>query len=165
MLERGLYYPPTNSSPKLNLGEKKPPGKPEHRKGCSRIQDWAKVREQKDLGASIKVFQTGVNFQCLDLLSFKTNSCFQYLAATNTFLSLGNSFALCLERQSGWLRFGHYKSTALFLSCQSWTSELWAGLWAEKDKACLSVSSLRPDGLAEINTFICCSSFARTAQD
>lgn len=32
-----------------------------------------------------------------------------YLPATNTFLSLRAVFALCLERESGWLRFGHHK--------------------------------------------------------
>lgn len=40
----------------------------------------------------------------------------------------------------------------LFLSCHSWIFEICAELWAEANKNCLSVSSVRLDGLAEGTT-------------
>lgn len=76
MLERALYYTPKYSSPKLNLGEKKSQRNQNKRRGV-REYKIEQLREQKEPGASVKTFVTGVNFQCHDLLHFKTNSCFQ----------------------------------------------------------------------------------------
>lgn len=159
MLEKGLYS--YKLFPKIKFGKKnhKSPKNLEHKKKCQRIQNWI-VRQQKDLG--VKAFETGIKFQYLDLLNFKTNSCFQLYTSQQPTPS--HPWGQCLEKnQDGW-DLAITNSTTLFLSYQRCTFELWAGLWAEKDKACFSVSFQRPEGLAEMNKFIYCSSLAHTAE-
>lgn len=97
MLERGLYCIPTNSYPKLNLGEQKLQRNQNTRRGVREYKT-----EQKEPGASVKAFQTGVNFQ---RLHFKTNFCFQLYTFQQPIPS--SLWGLCLlgiqrENQDGW---------------------------------------------------------------
>lgn len=96
--------------------------KPKHKKAELENMTLNSYR-QKELGNSVKAFETGANFSYIHLLHFKTNSCFQLHALQ--WLTYTSLRELCLlrdwrreENHEGWLRLTYYNLCYLF-SCHA----------------------------------------------